>query len=117
MLVAGVVLLSYLAATTTNRKKQWALAEARRHVEAGNRFERDPAAAARFGIYTAVVWGLTGAAVLIVGLTLGWTWVWLPGLLGWVVFMLLLATMLFGAKHQDDRAATAGPGLRPGSVP
>jgi hypothetical protein len=86
-------------------------------VEAGNRFERDPAAAARFGIYTAVVWGLTGAAVLIVGLTLGWTWVWLPGLLGWVVFMLLLATMLFGAKHQDDRAATAGPGLRPGSVP
>lgn len=99
LLVGGVVLLSYLAATTTNRKKQWALAEARRHVDAGNRFERDPAAAARFGIYTAVVWGLTGAAVLIVGLTLGWTWVWLPGLLGWVVFMLMLATMLFGAKH------------------
>lgn len=99
LLVGGVVLLSYLAATTTNRKKQWALAEARRHVEAGNRFERDPAAAARFGIYTAVVWGLTGAAVLIVGLTVGWTWVWLPGLLGWVVFMLMLATMLFGAKH------------------
>jgi hypothetical protein len=99
LLVGGVVLLSYLAATTTNRKKQWALAEERRHVEAGNRFERDPAAAARFGIYTAVVWGLTGAAVLLVGLTLGWTWVWLPGLLGWVVFMLMLATMLFGAKH------------------
>lgn len=99
LLVGGVVLLSYLAATTTNRKKQWALAEARRHVDAGNRFERDPAAAARFGIYTAVVWSLTGAAVLIVGLTLGWTWVWLPGLLGWAVFMLMLATMLFGAKH------------------
>jgi hypothetical protein len=99
LLVGGIVLLSYLAATTTNRKKQWALAEARRHVDAGNRFERDPAAAARFGIYTAVVWGLTGAAVLIVGLTLGWTWVWLPGLLGWAVFMLMLATMLFGAKH------------------
>lgn len=46
-----------------------------------------------------MVWGLTGAAVLTVGLTLGWTWVWLPGLLGWVVFMLMLATMLFGAKH------------------
>ncbi|WP_275005601.1 permease prefix domain 1-containing protein [Promicromonospora iranensis] len=101
-LVGGVVLLSYLAATTTNRKKQWALAEARRHVETGNRFERDPAAAARFGIYTAVVWGLTGASVLIVGLTVGWPWVWLPGLLGWAVFMLMLATMLFGAKHQRD---------------
>jgi len=100
-LVAGVVLLSYLAATSTNRKKQWALAEARRHVEAGNRFERDPAAAARFGIYTAVVWGLTGVSALIVGATIGWTWVWVPGVLGWAVFMLMLATMLFGAKHQD----------------
>lgn len=99
VLVGGVVLLSYLAATTTNRKKHWVLAEARRHVEAGNRFKRDPAAAARFGIYTAVVWGLTGAAVLIVGSTVGWYWVWLPGVLGWVVFMLMLATMLFGTKH------------------
>jgi MFS family permease len=98
-LVAGVVLFAWLGATQTNRRKLWALEEERRSAEAGNRFERDPAAAARFGIYTAVVWGLTGAAVLIVGTTAGWYWVWLPGVVGWAVFMLMLATMLFGAKH------------------
>jgi MFS family permease len=97
--VAGVVLFAWLGATQTNRRKLWALEEERRGAEAGNRFERDPAAAARFGIYTAVVWGLTGAAVLIVGSTAGWYWVWLPGVAGWAVFMLMLATMLFGTKH------------------
>ncbi|MFJ3405464.1 permease prefix domain 1-containing protein [Promicromonospora sp. NPDC090134] len=101
VLVAGVVLLSWLAATTTNRKKQWALAEESVHAQAGNRFDRDPAAAARFGIYTVVVWSLTGVAVLVVGTTVSWSWVWLPGVLGWVVFMLMLATMLFGARHED----------------
>jgi MFS family permease len=98
-LVAGVVLFAWLGATQTNRRKPWVLEEERRGTEAGNRFERDPAAAARFGIYTAVLWGLTGAAALIVGATAGWSWVWLPGVVGWAVFMLMLATMLFGAKH------------------
>jgi MFS family permease len=98
-LVAGVVLFAWLGATQTNRRKPWALEEVRWGAAAGNRFERDPAAAARFGIYTAVVWGLTGAAVLIVGATAGWYWVWLPGVVGWAAFMLMLATMLFGAKH------------------
>ncbi|WP_285108065.1 permease prefix domain 1-containing protein [Promicromonospora sp. MEB111] len=102
VLVAGVVLLSWLAATTTNRKKQWALAEESVHAQAGTRFDRDPAAAARFGIYTVVVWSLTGVAALVVGTTVSWSWVWLPGVLGWVVFMLMLATMLFGARHEDD---------------
>lgn len=100
--VAGVVLFAWLGATQTNRRKLWALEEERRGTEAGNRFERDPAAAARFGIYTAVVWGLTGATVLIVGMTAGWYWVWLPGVVGWAVFMLMLATMLFGTKHTQQ---------------
>lgn len=98
-LVSGVVLFAWLGATQTNRRKPWVLEEGRRGAEAGNRFERDPAAAARFGIYTAVVWGLTGATALIVGATAGWYWVWVPGVVGWAVFMLMLATMLFGAKH------------------
>ncbi|MFD7310969.1 permease prefix domain 1-containing protein [Promicromonospora sp. NPDC059942] len=107
-LVAGVVLLSWLAATTTNRKKQWALAEESVHTQAaGTRFDRDPAAAARFGIYTVVVWSLTGVAVLLVGTTVSWSRVWLPGVLGWVVFMLMLATMLFGARHEDDARKAA----------
>lgn len=99
-LVAGVVLLSYLAATTTNRKKQWAVAEARRHVEAGNRFEEDPTAAARFGIYTIVVWAVTAAAFLAVGFTVNWLWALLPVLLGFASQMLILAQMLFGADRR-----------------
>ncbi|MFE7505785.1 permease prefix domain 1-containing protein [Promicromonospora sp. NPDC057488] len=102
VLVAGVVLLSWLAATTTNRKKQWVLEQESAHAQAGTRFDRDPSAAARFGIYTVALWSLTGIAVLVVGTTVSWSWVWLPGVLGWVVFMLMLASMLFGARHEDD---------------
>lgn len=100
-LVAGVVLLSYLAATTTNRKKQWVVAEARRHTEAGNRFEEDPNAAARFGIYTIVVWAVTAAAFLAVGLMVGWRWALLPALLGFATHMLILARMLFGQQSKN----------------
>jgi hypothetical protein len=100
-LVAGVVLLAYLAATTTNRKKQWALAEARRHVEVGNRFEEDPNAAARFGIYTVAVWTVIAAAFLTVGFTVNWLWALLPILLGFAVHMLILARMLFGQPSKN----------------
>jgi len=98
-LVAGVVLLSYLAATATNRKKQWAVAEARRHAEAGNRFEEDPNAAARFGIYTIVVWAVIAAAFLTVGFAADWRWALLPVLLGFAAHMLILARMLFGTSR------------------
>lgn len=96
VLVGGVVLLAYLAATSTNRTKPWVLEYGRRHHEAGNRFDEDPAAAARFGIYTVVLWALTGAVILVVGYTAGWAWVTIPALLGVAVFMLLLARMNFG---------------------
>ena len=100
-LVAGVVLLAYLAATTTNRKKQWAVAEARRHAEVGNRFEKDPNAAARFGIYTVAIWALAFVAFLVLGFTVGWAWSPLALVGGFVVMMLLLAQMLFGAKQES----------------
>lgn len=106
LLVAGVVLFAYLAATQTNRHKPWALEAQKAHASAGNRFEEDPAAAARFGIYTVVTWTLAGVAAVVIGLTAGWQWSWLPGVAGWVVFMLMLAAMLFGSQHDQPSHAT-----------
>ena len=99
LLVVGGAWLAYLVATQTNRHKPWVLEQAREHAQVGDRFEKDPAAAARFGIYATIVWTLTAAAFLAVGFTVSWLWALLPALLGVAVFMLLLATMLFGAKH------------------
>lgn len=104
-LVGGVTLLSYLGATRTNRRKPWALELEERHHGAGNRFEEDPAAAARFGIYTAVLWSLTGVGIYVVGSTVGWMWCFIPAVAGWAVFMLMLATMLFGHKNQEPEDA------------
>lgn len=103
LLVAGGAWLAYLLATQTNRRKPWVLELEREHARAGNRFEEDPAAAARFGIYTVVVWGVTAAAFLAVGFAASWLWALLAVLLGLAVHMLILARMLFGARPGRDR--------------
>ena len=54
--IVGIALLSYLGATKTNRHKPWVVQKQHEAVMVGNRFEDDPASAARFGIYTAAIW-------------------------------------------------------------
>lgn len=95
LLVAGIALLSYLGATQTNRHKQWVMRMAESHAEIGNRFTEDPSAAARFGIYTLVVWLLAIAVFVLLTLTVGWLWSWLAIVGGLVVMMILVARMLF----------------------
>ncbi|MEL4320431.1 permease prefix domain 1-containing protein [Leifsonia sp. YIM 134122] len=96
-LVAGIVLFSFLGATQTNRHKAW-LRQAQREMSVGNRFEEEPESAARFGIYTAVIWIVAFAAFIVLSLTVGWLWSWLALLGGFVVMMLVLAQMLFGSR-------------------
>ncbi|MRG58870.1 hypothetical protein GE115_03140 [Agromyces sp. CFH 90414] len=99
--IAAIAVLSYLGATQTNRHKPWVL----RHQQAttpANRFEEDPAVAARFGIYTVVIWIVALIAVPIVGFTAGWWWALLPLLGGLAVMMLVLARMLFGHGRDAD---------------
>ncbi|KQQ93895.1 hypothetical protein ASF62_06845 [Leifsonia sp. Leaf325] len=96
-LVAGIVLFSFLGATQTNRHKAW-LRQAQREMSVGNRFEEEPESAARFGIYTAVIWIVAFAAFIVLGFTIGWLWSWLALLGGFVVMMLVLAQMLFGSR-------------------
>jgi hypothetical protein len=102
-LVVGAVLallstvgLTYLGTTQTNRHKPWVVREMRRHEEASNRFEQDPAAAARFGIYTVVIWIVATTAFVVLGVAVSWAWSWLSLLGGVVAMMLTLARMLFG---------------------
>ncbi|MGW2093767.1 permease prefix domain 1-containing protein [Promicromonospora sukumoe] len=102
LLVAGGAWLAYLLATQTNRHKPWVLEQARVHAEAANRFEEDPAAAARFGIYTAAVWVVAFVVFLVLGLAVGWAWSWLALVGGFVVMMLMLATMLFGVGREGQ---------------
>jgi hypothetical protein len=107
-LLAAIVWFTYLGATQTNRHKPWVVHLHARHAEAGDRFEQDPAAAARFGIYTVVIWLVALTAFGVLGFAVGWAWSWLALLGGVIVFMLTLARMLFGAgSGHEGRARSA----------
>ncbi|MGI9823913.1 permease prefix domain 1-containing protein [Agromyces sp. Marseille-Q5079] len=96
--VAAIGELSYLGATQTNRHKPWVVQQHRDAASIGTRFEDDPAAGARFGIYSAVIWILAFVAIPIIGFTAGWIWAPLAFIGGFVAMMLVLARMLFGEK-------------------
>jgi hypothetical protein len=97
--VAAVVLFAYLGGTQTNRHKPWMLRMEATHREAVDVFTTDPAAAARFGLYTATTWLVAIAAFVVLSLTVGWAWSWLALLGGVVVMLVLLARMQFGHHH------------------
>ncbi|NEN07995.1 hypothetical protein G3T36_19225 [Diaminobutyricibacter tongyongensis] len=97
-LVAGIVLFAFLGATQTNRHKAW-VRQAQRELTVPNRFEEEPESAARFGIYTAVIWIVALAVFVVLSFTVGWLWSWLALLGGFVAMLLVLAQMLFGSRR------------------
>ena len=108
LVVVSIAWFSYLGATQTNRKKPW-MARLRsvytNELDAGDRFSKDPAAAARFGIYTVVIMVVSVAVFVILSLTVGFVWSWLALVAGFVVFFLVLARMLFPAGRNDSNGA------------
>jgi hypothetical protein len=96
LLVASIGLLAWLGATTTNRHKAWT--RQAHGAEAPNRFEEDPASAARFGVYTVGIWVLTFAAAAVLIFTVGWWWAPIALAVGLAVWMFVLGRMLFGHK-------------------
>jgi MFS family permease len=109
LLVTGIGVLAGFGATQTNRTKPWVLAYATTDEpfdEIGrqitNRFETDPAAAARFGIYTGAVWVAALALAVIVGFVISWWWAALPVVAAVVTTMLLLTRMLFTPDRTDQ---------------
>ncbi|MFE5334291.1 permease prefix domain 1-containing protein [Isoptericola sp. NPDC056573] len=105
-LVVGGVLFTMLGVTQTNRKKAWVRDVARAHAGGHHydRFEHDPAAAARFGVYTVAIWLMAFVVFVVLGLTVGWAWSWLTFVVALAVMMLVLARMLFrstGEQHEQ----------------
>lgn len=99
--LVAVGLLSYLGATQTNRHKEWVVRMQESHASVGDRFTEDPAAAARFGVYTAVTWLLAIVGFVVLTLTVGWIWSWLAIVGGVVVMMIMLARMLFVPRPEQ----------------
>ena len=96
LLLAGIIAFIALGVTQTNRTKPWALAQNRQYeIEDG--FSQNPAAAARFGLYTVVIWVLAIAAFVVLSIVVGFAWSWLALVVGFVIFFLVLARMLFPA--------------------
>jgi hypothetical protein len=96
LVLGGVIAFIALGITQTNRTKPWALAQNRQYeIEDG--FSQNPAAAARFGLYTVVIWVLAVAAFVVLSIVVGFVWSWLALVAGFVIFFLVLARMLFPA--------------------
>ncbi|MEU8259825.1 permease prefix domain 1-containing protein [Micromonospora sp. NPDC048999] len=93
--VASAALFTYLGATQTNRHKEWVVRLQATHAYVGDRFTKDPVAAARFGMYAGTTWLLVLATFVMLTLTVGWAWSWLAVVAGLVATMLMLARMLF----------------------
>jgi MFS family permease len=96
-IVGSIGLFAFLGATQTNRMKSWAR-DAFITQHPANRFEEEPETAARFGMYTAVIWILTFAVIVVLVFTVGWWWAPLAFVGGLATMMLLLARMMFGPR-------------------
>jgi len=109
-IVVGIAILAGLGAGMTNRHKPWMREleqawsrgdESAMPRRPGDRFERDPNAAARFGIYTAVLWILAITVGVLLGVFVGWWWAALP-VVGAIALMLILVTqMLFKPERRE----------------
>ncbi|UQU66654.1 permease prefix domain 1-containing protein [Couchioplanes caeruleus] len=97
VLVVSAAVFTYLGATQTNRHKAWVVQQ-QQAAYGSDRFSEDPAAAARFGIYTVTVWLVAAAAFVALTLTAGWAWSWLAVVGGFVAMTVLIARMLFAPK-------------------
>jgi hypothetical protein len=100
--VVSIVGFTYLGATQTNRHKPWVVRLHTAQLEAGDRFTQDPAAAARFGLYTVTIWLIALAAFAVLSATVGWAWSWLALLAGVVAMMITLARTLFAPSIVDN---------------
>ena len=98
--IGAIILFAFLFASQTNRHKAWVRQAQHDASRVGNRFEEEPETAARFGIYSAVIWLVTFAVIVVLVFTVGWWWAPLAFVGGFAAMMLLLARMLFGPEKK-----------------
>lgn len=99
--IAAVILYAFLGASQTNRHKAWT--RVARDTMPPNRFDEHPEVAARYGIYTAVIWIVTFVIIAVLVFTVGWWWAPVAFAGGLAAMLLLLARMLFGHGDDPDR--------------
>jgi hypothetical protein len=102
--LVSIIGFTYLGATQSNRHKPWVVRLQATHQEVGDRFTQDPAAAARFGLYTVTIWLIALAAFAVLSFTVGWAWSWLALLAGVVAMMITLARTLFAPTATEPGA-------------
>jgi hypothetical protein len=95
--IGAIIIFAFLGATQTNRHKAW-VRNAHYSQPVSNRFEDEPETAARFGIYTVVLWLVTIGIMVALALTVGWWWALLAFVGGVAAMMLMLGRMLFGPR-------------------
>ena len=102
LVVIALVAFIYLGVTQTNRKKAWVRALTRdplAHI--ATQFDLEPAAAARFGMYSGALWITAICAFVALSLIVGFAWSWIAFAVAVIVQLVMLARMLFPM----DRAA------------
>ncbi|MBN2176700.1 MAG: hypothetical protein JW722_03480 [Demequinaceae bacterium] len=106
LVVVAIVLYSYLGATQTNHKKAWVREETAEwaYHPAPPRFENDPAAAARFGLYSGVLWISAVVAFVVLSITIGFAWSWVAFLGALLTQLVLVARMAFPADGSTKDA-------------
>jgi hypothetical protein len=97
--LASLMAFIALGVTQTNRVKPWV--NEMNHAY-GDRFSQDPIAAARFGIYTVVIWIAGIGLFIVLSIVVGFVWSWLALLAALLVFFLVLARMLFAVDSTKE---------------
>ncbi len=102
--LAFAALMSFIAlgVTQTNRMKPW-VKDLNKLYAIGDRFSEDPASAARFGLYTVIIWVVAVAVFIVLSITVGFAWSWLALVAALVLFFIVLTRMLFPATKNGPR--------------
>lgn len=96
LVIASAVAFTYLGVTQTNRHKPWVVRmQHQHHHQLNDVFDGDPAAAARFGMYTAAIWLAALAGFAVLTFTVGWAWSWLALLGGLLLMLITMARTMF----------------------
>lgn len=101
LLVAAIVGFVLLGVTQTNRTKPW-MRELGMPTAVDNRFSREPAVAARYGIYSGALWLVAMIAFVALSITVGFAWSWLALVITLPVQLVVLARMLFPSTDRTD---------------
>ncbi|MEV0458170.1 permease prefix domain 1-containing protein [Catellatospora methionotrophica] len=101
LLLVAAVAFTWLGVTQTNRHKPWMVRLQREHQQIGDVFAGDPAAAARFGIYTVAIWLAAIAGFVVLTVTVGWAWSWLALVGGVLAMFVVMARSMFRPRGTD----------------